>query len=175
MKTNTLFLASWLRATKCCVSCHEQSARKLIIGGEKSNMTWTGTIAGNDTVVSFTGSDLRDIELQISKTKPGFSWPDMQDSSTRILDDPINTTIKEILCYVRWHFDYASVFHIKQGIEYLRKIGGYCHVGPGPANCTRVSCSYASGIWFCNDSHLDAYVECSIFGDYAEKIIDKCY
>ncbi|KAI1817778.1 hypothetical protein GGS20DRAFT_530764 [Poronia punctata] len=79
--------------------------------------------------------------------------------------------------------EYASVFHIEQGIKYLRGIkdddgngNGNCTVGPGPGNCTRVSCSYNSGIWFCNDNPTEpATVPCRSLGDLAWDILVKCY
>lgn len=41
---------------------------------------------------------------------------------------------------------------IKDGISYLRKIGGKPSLPAGPAKCGRVSCSYASAIFWCNDN-----------------------
>ncbi|KAI1259800.1 hypothetical protein F5Y18DRAFT_432932 [Xylariaceae sp. FL1019] len=124
MKANAVTLASWLLATNRGVSSQDHSPGAVSIEDGNSNITRTGTIGDNDTVVSFKGSDLRDIELQISKTNPDSSSPEPPDPSIQILDDPTNDTMKELLCYVPWHFDYASVFHIKQGIEYLRGKSG---------------------------------------------------
>ncbi|KAJ0423209.1 hypothetical protein BJY00DRAFT_310337 [Aspergillus carlsbadensis] len=41
---------------------------------------------------------------------------------------------------------------IQNGIKYLRGVSGHPRAGPGPAKCARVSCSYNSAIWWCNDS-----------------------
>jgi hypothetical protein len=38
-----------------------------------------------------------------------------------------------------------------QGIPYLNGVTNSCDVGPGPANCVRVSCSYSAVIYLCND------------------------
>jgi hypothetical protein len=43
---------------------------------------------------------------------------------------------------------------ISNGIKYLRGLSGHPRAGPGPGNCARVSCSYQSGIWWCNDVSL---------------------
>lgn len=43
---------------------------------------------------------------------------------------------------------------IKEGIAYLRRVGGQPVMGPGPGNCGRVSCSYDASIWWCNDVRL---------------------
>lgn len=40
---------------------------------------------------------------------------------------------------------------IINGIQYLRRVKGRPYAGPGPAKCGRVSCSYNSAIWWCND------------------------
>ncbi|KAI0391577.1 hypothetical protein F5Y17DRAFT_439955 [Xylariaceae sp. FL0594] len=85
------------------------------------------------------------------------------------------TTNTDIHCEAPILTKYASVFHIQQGISYLRHIQGDCTIGPGPGNCSRVSCSYDSGIWFCNDNPGEISVPCSAFGDKAEDIIIKCY
>lgn len=37
------------------------------------------------------------------------------------------------------------------GVRYLRRITGKPHNQPGPRYCTRVSCSWKSAIWWCND------------------------
>ncbi|KAI0408942.1 hypothetical protein F4802DRAFT_547065 [Xylaria palmicola] len=73
----------------------------------------------------------------------------------------------DILCEMAWGPSFASVFHIRQGVDHLRKIPGNCTNGPGPANCGRVSCSYRSGIWFCNDTPHPVSVPCSMLGDRA--------
>lgn len=48
-------------------------------------------------------------------------------------------------------YDYASSSRIEEGISYLRRVPGQPHNGPGPGKCSRVSCSYDSAIWWCND------------------------
>ncbi|KAH8898684.1 hypothetical protein GQ53DRAFT_777319 [Thozetella sp. PMI_491] len=46
----------------------------------------------------------------------------------------------------------ADAKRILEGISYLRGVGGQPTNGPGPGNCGRVSCSYNSAIWWCNDN-----------------------
>ncbi|KAK4231899.1 hypothetical protein QBC38DRAFT_450753 [Podospora fimiseda] len=41
---------------------------------------------------------------------------------------------------------------IETGVAYLRTLSGSASRGPGPRNCGRVSCSYDSAIWYCNDN-----------------------
>lgn len=48
-------------------------------------------------------------------------------------------------------FGSASVDGLSQGIDHLRGLGGRARSGGGPGACGRVSCSYGTGIWWCND------------------------
>ncbi len=50
-----------------------------------------------------------------------------------------------------WSWDLADTERIKQGANYLRGLSGTAVMGPGPGRCFRVSCSYKSGITWCND------------------------
>lgn len=45
----------------------------------------------------------------------------------------------------------ADISSIEDGIAYLRLISGRPHLGPGPKQCSRVSCSWESGIFLCNE------------------------
>ena len=46
---------------------------------------------------------------------------------------------------------------------------------PNVINCQRVSCSWASGIYLCNDSTEKwASPPCATIADYTQEIIDKC-
>ena len=45
----------------------------------------------------------------------------------------------------------ASTYEINRGITHLRGVSGRPSRGPGPGNCGRVSCSWNSAIWWCND------------------------
>ena len=52
-------------------------------------------------------------------------------------------------CYGRW--SPCSSYRIGEGIDYLRGVKGLPTNGPGPGNCARVSCSWSSAIYWCND------------------------
>jgi hypothetical protein len=52
-------------------------------------------------------------------------------------------------CEGRWVTTESSF--IRHGISYLNGVRGQPRNGPGPSNCGRVSCSYDSAIWWCND------------------------
>ena len=49
-----------------------------------------------------------------------------------------------------------------EGIDYLHRHGGVPHMGPGPGACSRVSCSWKTGIWMCNDASYTLELDWSI-------------
>jgi hypothetical protein len=49
------------------------------------------------------------------------------------------------------HFDPATTEAVWQGIYHLSHVPGRPVSIPGPGVCGRVSCSYDSAIWWCND------------------------
>ncbi|KAL4885944.1 hypothetical protein BJY04DRAFT_179578 [Aspergillus karnatakaensis] len=56
-----------------------------------------------------------------------------------------------LICYPDHIWDRAGREAINNGIDYLRGVPGQPVAGPGPGACARVSCSYNSAIWWCND------------------------
>ncbi|RSL66562.1 hypothetical protein CEP54_003648 [Fusarium duplospermum] len=68
----------------------------------------------------------------------------------------------------------AGVLAIKEGIDYLQGINGYCGLDDGPYKCARVSCSWDSAIWLCNDNDTPLRVPCKDLGPFAAKIREDC-
>ncbi|KAI0543070.1 hypothetical protein GGR58DRAFT_7818 [Xylaria digitata] len=170
MPTKSLLLTLFLLIPIEGLPNREYTSNGLPSNPHESSITWTGCIRENDDPISLTGLSLQHIEAQIREMNPDFSW------SRAIKPRPGNSfTESDVLCDISWNPSFASVFHIRQGISYLHKIHGECTNGPGPGNCSRVSCSYHSGIWFCNDNPHPMSVPCSTFGDRAWDIIQKCY
>ncbi|KFY43022.1 hypothetical protein V495_04216 [Pseudogymnoascus sp. VKM F-4514 (FW-929)] len=61
------------------------------------------------------------------------------------------------------------------GIKYLRGVGGQPTNGPGPGNCGRVSCSFNSAIWWCNDNHsAKTLPSFNNIADGAQVILNSC-
>ena len=97
---------------------------------------------------------VQDVYAELEKVNPNF----VSDFG---LEDPDNSTsvtaplesrayyIESIHC--DWGGDYCSGQSILDGIKYLRGVPGQPKTGPGPGNCGRVSCSYNSAIYWCND------------------------
>lgn len=48
-------------------------------------------------------------------------------------------------------FDPAKAVPVWEGINHLNHVSGTPVSRPGPGTCGRVSCSYNSAIWWCND------------------------
>ncbi|KAI1318293.1 hypothetical protein F5Y16DRAFT_419067 [Xylariaceae sp. FL0255] len=68
----------------------------------------------------------------------------------------------------------ANTYRIEQGASYLMGLKGTCENGPGPGNCGRISCSYNSAIYWCNDNPYSSSYDCSSFGNYADDAINSC-
>ncbi|KAI3393919.1 hypothetical protein diail_3481 [Diaporthe ilicicola] len=87
-------------------------------------------------------------------------------------DDPASTSS---ICTDRWIF--ARWTAIGDGIDYLRGLKpGRPANGPGPGACGRVSCSWGSAIYWCNDD--DERKELDSWGriaDGAQTIRDTCW
>ncbi|KAI1207894.1 uncharacterized protein F4807DRAFT_433673 [Annulohypoxylon truncatum] len=138
-------------------------------GYSLSNLTWTGNITANGPEMSFTGPSFQDIDAQILKANPDFMWPDsnsvdpatLEKSEAHLTCDPNNI----------W---YAQAFRIEEGIDYLSSRTGKCHMDAGPRVCTRISCSYKSAIWWCNDNSEPIEENCLLWSHYAENILDVC-
>jgi hypothetical protein len=72
-----------------------------------------------------------------------------QRSASPNLSTRANFQDAAYFCGGRWHdCDYLAIL---DGVRYLRQVQGRPRNGPGPGNCGRVSCSYKSAIWWCND------------------------
>lgn len=90
--------------------------------------------------------------------------PDWDIDYSAYFDTPRSTLAKrydfsrdEYFCRDRW--PECSADAIETGVNYLRGVPGAPVNGPGPGNCGRVSCSYDSAIWWCNDvSSFSFYV-----------------
>jgi hypothetical protein len=57
---------------------------------------------------------------------------------------------------------------------YLRGVKGDCSNQAGPGNCGRISCSWNSGIWWCNDNLVTYTRPCSYFADYVDILNMQC-
>ncbi|KAI1506124.1 hypothetical protein F5X99DRAFT_426151 [Biscogniauxia marginata] len=141
-----------------------------------SNITWTGSLIKNGPNISFTGRSLEDIDTQIKATFPGHVWPSTPKPKANA-STGINKSTQRVVCdMVRYsEADYEAII---AGVKYLSGKTGYCEMSgtePGaPLSCGRVSCSYNSGIFFCNQNNYPTSQPCNWFADYAQSVLDTC-
>ncbi|KAJ0423208.1 hypothetical protein BJY00DRAFT_321902 [Aspergillus carlsbadensis] len=98
---------------------------------------------------------------------------DFDFDSDLTLEKRTDFTGSKYNCFGSWGL--AKSIAINQGITYLRKVNGNPRAAAGPGRCARVSCSYNSGIHWCNDSRSPKTL--NSFGsiaDGAKYIVAKC-
>ncbi|KAK0119329.1 hypothetical protein ONS95_008171 [Cadophora gregata] len=61
---------------------------------------------------------------------------------------------------------------IREGIAYLRRGSMACWINPH--SCSRISCSWDSAIYLCNNNNYRFGHPCFQIADYAQAILDKC-
>ncbi|KAK8872650.1 hypothetical protein PGQ11_003164 [Apiospora arundinis] len=66
------------------------------------------------------------------------------------------------------------VSKVDESIKKLHAMSGDCTAGAGPGTCARVACTNGGAVWMCNDNTASSSVPCSLLGDYAQAIVDKC-
>ncbi|EFR01023.1 hypothetical protein MGYG_04026 [Nannizzia gypsea CBS 118893] len=66
----------------------------------------------------------------------------------------------------------AKVKSIREGASYLNGLHGKFR--PLPRTCSRVSCSWDSGIFLCNDNDHKVSVPCKLVAEYTRDILDIC-
>ncbi|KAI0838558.1 hypothetical protein F5Y06DRAFT_287264 [Hypoxylon sp. FL0890] len=172
MKVSSIFVTALSGVATMAQILPQASSRHqgLPSGYSVSNLTWTGSVTKNGPDMSFNGSSFQDIEAQILKVNPNFSWDDENTANVTIL----TTSVKDHLTCDPNNIWWAQVFRIQQGIDYLKGKKGACSMGPGPRVCTRISCSYKSAIWWCNDNDHSIKEDCSLWSDYAQDIVNSC-
>ncbi|KAH6679576.1 hypothetical protein B0J14DRAFT_558889 [Halenospora varia] len=72
----------------------------------------------------------------------------------------------------------ADKYAIEDGIKYLNRVaktGRKCDVGLGPGNCVRISCSYNSAIYLCNDNNYGMEPNCDYIASYAQNLLNRCW
>ncbi|KAK4202035.1 hypothetical protein QBC40DRAFT_322577 [Triangularia verruculosa] len=68
----------------------------------------------------------------------------------------------------------VSNYRLDQGIVYLTHLSGTAKNGPGPGNCGRVSCSYGSAIYWCNEDSVEKELQWLQIADGAHQVVVKC-
>ncbi|KAI8962813.1 hypothetical protein F5Y11DRAFT_321691 [Daldinia sp. FL1419] len=148
---------------------HQVLSDGLPNGYSLANITWVGKV--EDDIHSFTGPNISNIKDQIREIYPNFSWdgPGKGNLASRIR----GRTPPHLLCDPSG-VELADAYRIQEGVNYLKGVTGTCHLGPGPKVCTRISCSWNSAIWWCNDNSHDIRIDCRLWSEYSQNILDLC-
>ncbi|KAK3350450.1 hypothetical protein B0H65DRAFT_88562 [Neurospora tetraspora] len=139
-------------------------------------LIWEVETTPGGPTVNITGT-VENVYEELEKINPTFV-------SDFRLDDPDNSpslaapvksrgyTIQSFNCNV---YDYASLKAIQAGLVYLNGVPGKPSNGPGPGNCGRVSCSYNSAIYWCNDNTFTKTIDTfGYISGAAQSIINHC-
>ncbi|KAI0431106.1 cytochrome c oxidase biogenesis protein Cmc1 like-domain-containing protein [Xylaria sp. FL1042] len=132
-----------------------------------SEIMWSG-FDDFDKDQAFTGS----IEASPALTPPSSSKHYFAiETDTRTLEAGEPSKTMTVQCCA----NHADPYRIREGVNYLQRLGNRVMCANSPQSCGRVSCSYKSGIYWCNDKTVpsDAY-KCKMFGHYASVILDQC-
>ncbi|PVH87621.1 hypothetical protein DL98DRAFT_581630 [Cadophora sp. DSE1049] len=174
MKTNTLILQAAFIATALLAGIAVSSPADSSVlraspfeGYSIEPLAYSGTI--NGVQVNATGS-IEEIMKELSAKDPDFVAKieaEATDLVTRAktwqecLPIPGKPDLRE-----------ADTEAISKGIKYLRRIGGTC--GVGVRTCARVSCSWDSAIFLCNDNSVHIHVSSNLLADYTQDLVNAC-
>ncbi|KAJ1337333.1 hypothetical protein MN608_00185 [Microdochium nivale] len=65
--------------------------------------------------------------------------------------------------------------YAQDGVSHLSGLKGAPTIGPGPKNCQRVSCSWGTAIYWCNESRAIITVPSwDVIAKSAQAIVDQC-
>ncbi|KAK3402525.1 hypothetical protein B0T20DRAFT_449583 [Sordaria brevicollis] len=138
------------------------------------DITWE-IVTASGTTVNITGTveqvfqyaEKKNIAFkQISDVPP----PSTLDDLTKNRWDP---SVHRLMCFKNDNL--ADLEAIERGIKYLNKIPGKPVNGPGPGNCGRVSCSWNSAIYWCNnDTEVKTLDSFRAIADGAQFVLNNC-
>lgn len=120
-------------------------------------LIWEVETTPGGPTVNITGT-IENVIEELEKINPtfvsDFGLDDVENTSSISPVEDRGYYIESILCDV---FDWAELVAINAGLVYLNGVPGKPTNGPGPGNCGRISCSYDSAIYWCNDVRLPRF------------------
>ncbi|KAG4424737.1 hypothetical protein IFR04_002085 [Cadophora malorum] len=131
----------------------------------------TGTMEG--VAVNHTGT-IQQVFAQLDAEDNDFKLSELGARDVSELHPRVASYMTDINCIpVRGqNWGRANQGAIREGINYLRR--GSLACGVNAHSCARVSCSWDSGIYFCNNNNYNLRYPCFQIADYAQAILDKC-
>ncbi|GBF65816.1 hypothetical protein TMEN_8534 [Trichophyton mentagrophytes] len=141
-----------------------------------SSMVYIGPVTPGGENVTLEGS-IQEIFHQILKLNPSYKQEDFHDTPDSHAHQ-VGTNLEkripgDIICDPSGT-KRAWRKHIEEGVAYLKRApqASLCRVRNRA--CSRISCSWDSGIFLCNDR--DSWFEefCPVLGNYADEILRGC-
>ncbi|KAK3321678.1 hypothetical protein B0H66DRAFT_178914 [Apodospora peruviana] len=141
-------------------------------------ITWEVQAFADGTMVNVTGT-IEQVYDKLVKINPDFlnTVANITDTVTELRVAGTEHLDPGVSCGPNGHREWDRCYPkpIADGIKYLRGVPGSPANGPGPGACGRVSCSWKSAIWWCNDN--DHTYTLNSFGDIANcaaGILEHC-
>ncbi|KAM7194191.1 hypothetical protein V8F20_008111 [Naviculisporaceae sp. PSN 640] len=123
-----------------------------IPGYTVQDFVWEVEPWNNGTLVNITGP-VEHVYDTLKKLNPDSV---KNISITGTPDSPNAVEFGDIKCgALTWNWGAASYYRIWEGVQYLKGVPGKPAASPGPGSCGRVSCSWKSAIWWCNDKKTE--------------------
>ncbi|KAL4917803.1 hypothetical protein BDW62DRAFT_201359 [Aspergillus aurantiobrunneus] len=144
--------------------------------------TWEIAPTPDATPSTLTGT-ISELHAQLRALNPNYDsdWndPEPQPQSQPSPDNGLALSPRspdhDVDCWdhaVEWG---VPVKGVKEGIETMRGFRGHPYLGAGPGECARITCSWNSAIWWCNDNlkpkRLPSFDN---IADGAQVILDHC-
>ncbi|KAG5995267.1 hypothetical protein E4U43_003068 [Claviceps pusilla] len=144
------------------------------------DIEWNVQVKRGEPATNITGT-VEEVEAELTRRNPNWKH-ELDDLSTggdgahRLAK---RAEVEQVYCDSIVH-DYrwplASTYALIGGIRYLKSVPGKPGANPGPGMCGRISCSWDSAIWWCNDNdhyfQLDSYKE---IASAAQEVMDQCH
>ncbi|KAK0651174.1 hypothetical protein B0T16DRAFT_386656 [Cercophora newfieldiana] len=137
-------------------------------GYTASPIYWKGVLEEGKPEFELSGYSFEEIEAEAKAINPEYTifLKDGQANDTAAEDHPA-LSARQTPSTWRPAPDAGAVY---QGVSHLRGIAGNCRANPGPGVCSRVSCSWDSAIFYCNDNNVEHWEPCRWIGDVANGI-----
>ncbi|KAK0106889.1 hypothetical protein ONS95_003608 [Cadophora gregata] len=140
-------------------------------GYTEGDLRMTGTFADN-IAINHTGT-IEQIFAQLAIEHPNINFTELA-LATPNMKTIEKRTKSDLNCIPvsgqNWYP--AKDWAIINGIDYLQKVTASC--GVGAHKCSRVSCSYNSGIRLCNNNDYERSFSCTWIASFAEDIRENC-
>ncbi|KAN0104234.1 hypothetical protein V8E51_009979 [Hyaloscypha variabilis] len=122
-----------------------------------NGLTFRGEINGH--AYEETGT-VQEVWAKLKARHPEIELPKRSDAPIVLKrDKDLPPSCIPIPAWPSWNFAEAAA--IEDGVDYLIGLNSELTNGPGPGNCGRISCSYNSAIYYCNDNPYDYSVKTS--------------